>query len=321
MVVDNASTDGSADFVAERYPWVRLIRSMENEGFAAGNNRGVLATCGEYVVALNPDTEVAPGWLDALLGPLCACQAGETGVQFPVGLTTPRILMMNERGTVNTCGNLPHYTGITSCWGLGRPIDSPEFASLCLVPAVSGACFAISRALWDALGGFDEDLFTYLEDTDLSLRAYLLGFACLYVPEAEVYHSYTNQFSARKLYYLERNRIWMLLKLFTWRTLVLITPALILTEFVSWVYALKSGRPYLFAKLSSYVAVFEARDAIMRRRHSVQAGRCVGDRALLVILARKLDFVQLAGTTLGRVASVLLNPLFTAWNRVARNLV
>jgi GT2 family glycosyltransferase len=321
IVVDNASTDGSANYVAERYPWVRLIRSAENEGFAAGNNRGAAAARGGFIVALNPDTEVTPGWLDALLDPLRCASAGDAEAQLPIGLTTPRILMMNERGTVNTCGNLPHYTGITSCWGLGQPAESPELALRCPVPAISGACFALSRVLWHKLGGFDEDFFTYLEDTDLSLRAYLLGYRCLYVPEAVIFHSYTNQFSARKLYFLERNRTNMLLKLYTWRTLALMAPALLLAECVSWGYALKSGRSYMRAKLGAYASVAARCGSIMRRRRQVQLTRQVSDRELLRILGLRLDFVQLAGAAVGRVAGGSLNPLFAVWNRVVRTFV
>lgn len=319
IVVDNASTDGSADYVAEYFPWVSLIRSSENEGFATGNNHGVAAARGEYIVALNPDTEVMPGWLDALIEPLRKKQEAAAG-QLPIGLTTARILMMDARETVNTCGNLPHYTGITTCLGLDRPSAAPELARRRDVPAVSGACFAARRDLWDALGGFDEDFFTYLEDTDLSLRAKLLGYRCVYVPDAVVYHRYTNQFSARKLYYLERNRMAMLLKIYRWRTLALMLPALLLAECVSWGYAVKSGPAYLRAKLDAYGSVLMAWGAIMRRRREVQARRTTGDRPLLRVLAMRLDFAQLAGADLGRLADGLFNPLFSAWGRIVRAL-
>ena len=68
ILVDNGSTDGTADFVRERFPWVRLVELPENRGFAGGNNAGVRHARGRYVALLNNDTSADPGWLRALLG-------------------------------------------------------------------------------------------------------------------------------------------------------------------------------------------------------------------------------------------------------------
>jgi hypothetical protein len=143
----------------------------------------------------------------------------------------------------------------------------------------------------------------------------LLGYQCLYVSDAVVYHAYTNRFSARKLSCLERNRAVMLLKVYRWQTLAFMLPALMLAECVAWGYALKSGPAFIGAKLAAYGWVAVHWPAIMRRRRAVQRIRRISDRELLHMLAARVDFVQLAGARLGLVAGAIVNPLFVTWYR------
>jgi len=310
IVIDNASTDGSAKFVAQHFPWVKLIRNRTNTGFAAANNKAAQAARGRYIVALNPDTEVEQGWLDALLRPFRADTPSQLS---PVGMTTPRILLSERRDRVNTCGNAMHYTGITVCRGLGLPADAAELAEQCDVHAVSGACFAITRDLWERLGGFDESFFTYLEDTDLSLRARLAGYRCVYSPGSVVYHSYTGSFTARKLYYLERNRMIMLMKCYRPETLRAMRPALLVADIISWGYALKSGRAHVRAKMQARKWLAQHRDEIKRKYAQTQQYRVRSDADLLRDSAATLDMKQLAGARLGGIMEVVLNPLFRLW--------
>jgi GT2 family glycosyltransferase len=319
IVVDNASTDGSADFVSDRFPWVKLIRNARNAGFAAANNLAVSEAAGHYIVALNPDTEVTPGWLEALLRPFEQDRQGY-GCGPPVGMTTPRILMMDRPDRVNTCGNTMHYTGITVCRGLGRPANAPELAVSREVSAVSGACFAMPRRLWVELGGFDPDFFTYLEDTDLSMRAWLAGYRCVYVPDSVVYHSYTGRFNARKFYYLERNRLMLLFKLFSLRTLVVLLPALLAAEAVTWAYALKSGPAHIAAKLRACGWLVAHRTQIARKRRHSFATRRVNDRQLLAAMTSRLDVGQLAGRRASQIADRTLNRAFRLWKKLALRL-
>jgi GT2 family glycosyltransferase len=224
--------------------------------------------------------------------------------------------MMDKRGRVNTCGNTMHYTGITVCNGLGKRADAPELMQTKNVSAVSGACFAMPRSLWNELGGLDESFFTYLEDTDLSLRARLAGYRCVYVPEAVVYHNYANRFSATKLYYLERNRIFMLMKCYRTSTLIRMLPALLLAEAVTWGYAVKSGPTHIAAKARAYVWILTHRSAVRAARRKAQESRRATDTALLAAMTSSLHLSQLAGAGLSSMADRFLNPAFRLWRRV-----
>ena len=156
-------------------------------------NVGVRSSSGNYLAFLNPDTVVEPGWLDALIAALEADPRA--------GLATAKILLLDDPARINTCGCDVHYTGLTLCRGMGMgrsaltdPVD---------VSAVSGAAFVIRRDLFEALSGFDAAYFLYMEDTDLSWRARLAGYSCLYVPTSFVYHDYSLRFGPKKAFYEE----------------------------------------------------------------------------------------------------------------------
>ena len=306
IVVDNASVDGSADYVAATFPRVHLIRSSRNTGFAEGMNLAVAQATGHYVVGINPDTLAQPGWLDALLLPL----------ESPaVGMTTARIVMLADPTRINTCGNAMHYTGITTCRGLDQPADAPELADMRDVPAVSGACFALRRDIWVELGGFDTTFFTYLEDTDLSLRARLAGYRCVYVPQSVVQHDYANRFSARKLYYLERNRLLLLLKTYRLRTLCVILPALVVASIITWGYALTNGKGSIRALLKAYLWLLTHIGEIRHKRQATQQLRRVSDAQLFAAMNWQLDIGQLAHPGLTKAAHFVLTPFFRLWAR------
>jgi GT2 family glycosyltransferase len=300
IVVDNGSSDGSADLVAEQFPSVRLARA-ENHGYAGGNNQGAALACGDTLVFLNPDTTVEPGAIAALAAPL---EADPT-----IGLTTACIVHMHRPELINTCGNTMHYTGLTYCRGAGRPrSDYMEPAS---VDAVSGAAFAISRALFNRLGGFDTRFFMYCEDSDLSWRARMLGASCLYVPNAVVRHDYRPDYTPTKAFFLERNRHLMLLKNLRRDTYLRMLPGLLLAELVTWVFNLLHGPRYWDIKLRVYWALYCERASI----GAIYTMACPSgdvDRTIVRSMTTQLEFEQLANQHLAWLARVTLHPAFRA---------
>jgi GT2 family glycosyltransferase len=302
LVVDNASTDGTADFVRRAFPDVRVVAQEHNRGYGAACNVGVLSTDTEYVAILNQDVISRDGWIERLVAALEADPAA--------ALATPRILFKSDPGRVNACGNSPHYTGITTCRGYNRPAE--QFVLQEELAAVSGAAFVARKAAFQALGGFDPLFFLYLEDTDLSLRAALAGYRCLLVPDAAVLHEFEPRFSTEKIAFLERDRHTMLLKIYRWRTLLALAPALLLAEAAVVGYSLLRGPSCLRAKLGAYRWVAAQLPTILSRRRQVQAQRRVSDRALLARFTADLELDEL-GHPLGRLAIALINPLFRAW--------
>ena len=292
LLVDNASSDETADVAATYGNRVRYLPLETNAGFAGGNNAGASAATGDVLVFVNPDTAVYAGWLAELVRPL---QPGQ-----PVGMTTSRVVHLEQPHLVNTCGNDITWTGLTVCRGLNQPIE--QWNTPGEVAAVSGASFAISKALFDTLGGFDERFFLYYEDTDLSLRVRLAGYQILYVPGSLVAHRYLFKFSPQKAYFQERNRWLALFKTLRLSTLLLLLPGLLLGEAMAWSYAAMRGGGHVQKKAQGWRWLWQHRTQIWQTRQETAALRRVPDSALLGHWSPRLRF---AGTVPDGVAVVL----------------
>lgn len=181
VVVDNGSTDGTAECVRSDFPSVRLLPSGRNLGFAPGVRFGAEASRGETLVLLNNDTRVEKGWLSALVSALDAAPRD-------VAAVTGRIVSWD--GTkVDYRDTLLAFDGHAFQKDFGRLLsdvrdDPPGTARL----APCGGNMAMRKATFLAQGGFDDDFFAYLEDVDLGLRLASRGLATAYEPRAVVHH-------------------------------------------------------------------------------------------------------------------------------------
>lgn len=179
VVVDNASSDNSVEHLRVTWPQVRVRSLPANAGFAAGNNRGADDAGTEALVFLNNDTEVEPGWLDALV------RAAEADPQR--GLVTSRVVYLDRPDIIDSAGD-----GYLRCGGGFKHAHGQPSALSAASRSVFGACgaaFLIRRTLWEGLGGFDEAFFMVYEDVDLSYRARLLGADVWYAADAVVRHA------------------------------------------------------------------------------------------------------------------------------------
>jgi GT2 family glycosyltransferase len=276
IVVDNASTDGTADAVVELAPGAQIVRSGENLGFAGGCNRGASEAKGDLLVILNPDAAPRPGFGEAIRRPWVEerCWAAWQALVADGGGTT-----------INSAGNPVHFTGIVWAGGHGRPIaEAPPPVE---VPALSGACLALPRRTWEELGGFPERFFLYHEDVDLSLRLRLAGGVLGIEPAAVVDHDY--EFGARehKWRWLERNRWAFLIRVYPASLLLLLAPALLLTELALIPAAIAAG--WGRQKLAAIGEVVRWLPRLLRERRQVQASRTVSTAEFAAWLTPDLD--------------------------------
>lgn len=290
---------------------MRLRRSETNLGFGGGCNLGARLSRGHILVFVNPDTEARPGWLDALLAGLEATPGA--------GLATAKLLLTSHPDRIDAFGNDLHISGIPTCHGWGEPASQHQ--QIEEVAAVSGACFAISRKLFDDLGRFDERLFLYYEDDDLSLRARLAGYSCIAIPNAVLLHDHSSGVSAAKLQYLERNRWFCLLKTYRWRTIAALMPALLLAEALVWLLALRSGPAHVAAKARAWGDLLRWGAYLGQRRSSVQRQRVLGDKDLLRLHGARLPVRQLARGSTAAVGEHMAAAAFAGVRRVALALV
>ena len=283
LVVDNSPGDDTRAWLVATYPEVRLIANSENSGYAGGNNLGIEHATGEWVLILNPDTQVHPGALTALLS---------AAKQHDRALLTPKLLKLN--GKVNACGLEMHYTGITSCRGLGD--DSGKYTGTFPAQAVSGAAFLAPKWLLIDLDGFETSYFMYQEDADLSLRARAKGYEIYCVADAVVTHAYSTDMSVNKFYLLERNRLLTLFRLYQSRTLFRLAGALLLTELAVLAFALLKGPSYLARKGSGYIWLWRKRRDWLTGRRAFQQWRTMPDDDLLRGGTVVLPFDQLVSS-------------------------
>jgi GT2 family glycosyltransferase len=191
LVVDNASTDGSAEMIEARFPRVKLIRSSENLGFAKGNNVAIRQCQGRYIALVNPDVIVLPGCLDALADFLD---------QHPkVGNVGPRVLNP-DRTLQSSCRQFPTlWNNFCSASGLATAFKSSRFFSgehmffflhdRTMAVEVLVGCFSmIRREAFDAVGLLDEGLFMYGDDVDWCRRCWNEGWQVVFYPGAEAIH-------------------------------------------------------------------------------------------------------------------------------------
>jgi N-acetylglucosaminyl-diphospho-decaprenol L-rhamnosyltransferase len=211
VVVDNASSDNSADGLACRVGTLQVLRNPVNLGFGAACNQGARVASGDALLFLNPDTRLYAGSLEAPLRTFDDPAHEGTGI---VG-----IALEDERGEVaRVCARFPrarHY--LAQALGIDRL--RPATGHLMRewdhlrdreVDQVIGAFFLVRRGLFDRLGGFDERFFVYFEEVDFALRARQVGSHSLYLASARAFHAgggASRQIKGRRLFYALRSRL------------------------------------------------------------------------------------------------------------------
>ena len=290
IVIDNCSQDGSTQLVREKFPNIKLIESHENKGYGAGNNLGVRQAIGEYIAILNPDTVVENGWLRELVRFL----------ENEKKIATSKILLYNG-STINTCGNINHFTGLGFTRGLGA--EPSAYQKLEYVSGFSGCCFAMRKKDFEWLGGFDENFFTYNEDSDLSWRAHLRGFDILFVPTSVVRHDYTLKVPPEKIYQEERGRYMILRKYLSWKDFLLLFPSLLIAEVLTFGYAIKHGWEGIRYKIKAI------KDGL-----TIKVNRENGDKnKLFKSLSVTIPIDQLTSNKAERIFKISANKIFE-WN-------
>ncbi|MDQ3808734.1 MAG: glycosyltransferase family 2 protein [Chloroflexota bacterium] len=208
VVVDNASRDGSAAAVAERFPSVRLIASPRNLGFAAGTNLAARQARGRHLLLLNPDAALTPGALDRLLAVF---------ERHPrVGAAGPALVYGDGRAQPSAFRFPDLSQVVLDLFPVPRLMDSPLNGRLSrpgraqCIDHPLGACMLIGRAAWDDVGPLDEGYFMYLEEVDWCRRAAARGWRTWYEPAARAVHhagSATRQRSDAMFEELWRSRL------------------------------------------------------------------------------------------------------------------
>jgi len=285
ILVDNGSNDGSIDFVNRNYPEVQTIALPKNVGFSAANNIALKTVQTKYVALLNNDTVPHSLWLKSLVE--------ELESHPEAGFAASKMLLYDDPETIDRVGDTYTRAGTGLLRGRGES-GSKYNKQEWIFGACAGAALYRTLMLND-IGFFDEDYFLLYEDVDLSFRAQLKGYRCLFVPEAVVCHKASSSIvydSPISVYFSHRNLEWVYIKNMP-SDLILKTIWLhTIYDIAAFFFFATNGRIKEFIK-AKWDAL-KGLKRILKKRRQILRNRRVDDDYIWGLLDRELFFPRLA---------------------------
>ena len=285
ILADNASTDGSPDFVQQEFPSVRVLRFDRNFGFSEGNNKAIKQARGDYIFLLNPDTKVESDCINKLV----EIMEKDKGI----GICMPKMLMFDEPSVINSTGIIANEIlqgRDRGAWEL----DCGQYDKEEQIIGACGAAMFIRRNLFERIGYFDRLYFAYYEDLDFSIRTWSVGYEVIFVPEAIVYHKY-RPFRKDILneYIDHRNRLRMMLKNMPLPILLWMLPKSLYTDTKSIYRHLRGKRLKLaYYRLKALIWNLITLQDTLIKKVKVQMKRAAKDKPTVLILERLERIIQ-----------------------------
>ena len=265
LVVDNGSTDGSSEWGEKEYPQFKFLMIGKNLGLPGARNLILEQADSEFVFVMDNDIVLEPDVFTRLVTVMEKCPEA--------ALCHPEITDANDPHVYHYNGGWIHYL----CAFISRPKPEPEEKrpEWGQFDVTSGGALLIRREIAEELGRFDADYFFNWEDGDFAARANLAGYSCLNVPQAIVHHR-SNPRGTSKVFYQTRNRWYFILKLYSWKTIIFISPALFLFEISLAVLLLLKGS--FFDYIKGNIAVLSDFSQIMKKRKAFRRLKVVKDK-------------------------------------------
>lgn len=271
IVVDNASSDGSAQWLALHHPEVRIVALEKNLGFTGGNNAGYRVASGKFIAMLNNDTEVSACWLENLV----AAMEDDPGI----GICSSRILISGT-DIIDSVGG--GFTTAGSGFKRGEGEPSHRFSSPCQVEGACAAAALYRRSMIEEIGFLDDDFFLNHEDTDLDFRALLAGWKSVYVPAAVVMHDVSatlGKMSELTVYYFSRNSILVWVKNMPFSLMLRFFHHRVFYELAAFVYYCVVGRRWSAYFRGKFYAL-RLLPTMLRKRRVIQNNRRISTACL-----------------------------------------
>jgi len=181
ILVDNASSDNSVAYVKKHFPKVTIVQNKSNRGFAGGNNDGLKAAKGDYILLLNNDTWSPPDFLEDFI---------KAFDEYPkAGCVQSKMVLLKDTSKLDLVGSYWTNSSFLYYYGFGKDADLPQYNKAMPFFTNKGASVMIPRKVIDKIGLFDDDFWLYYEETDFCHRVWLAGYECWYWPKAIVHHA------------------------------------------------------------------------------------------------------------------------------------
>lgn len=282
IIIDNGSSDGSVEYIKNYYPEVIIEQFSENKGFSIAINKGIELSNGNYIFLLNNDTEVEKRCLQVLNRIL--------DKRKDIGFCATKMLYFYDRNKINDCGDVFSIYGIAHQGGKGENNGWKYNKEELVFGACAGAAI-YQKEVFNKIGTLDDIFFAYLEDIDLSFRAQLFGFKCLYIPEAIVYHidgGTSKKIDNFSRFLTLRNSLYVITKNLPFLLIVILLPFLIIGQLRN----IFMGIKHKCLKLIFFVYkdFFKNFQSLLKKRKYIQNNKKVGTFYILKILSKKYPF-------------------------------
>ena len=235
LVIDNASSDGSIEYMEENYPDIELIKLQKNYGFSKAVNIGIQHSRTPYVILLNNDTTVDTRYVEEMV------KAIEKSPK--IFSVSSKMIQMYHPELIDSAGDLYTLLGWGVCRGCGRPVSNYQKYDEIFTACAGAAIYR--RSVFDEIGYFDENHFAYLEDIDIGYRARIYGYYNMYCPTALVYHvgsgTSGSKYNSFKVKLAARNNLYLNYKNMPALQLVLNFIPLAIGYFVKYLFFCKIG--------------------------------------------------------------------------------
>ncbi|TAK55111.1 MAG: glycosyltransferase family 2 protein [Gammaproteobacteria bacterium] len=318
VVIDNGSQDGSLELVGRDFPGVEVLDTGQNLGAAGGRNVGLQRIPADLLLFIDNDVALTANCVDRLVDSLAA--------RPDAALAVPAVLYADQPDVVQYGGAECHFLGQQILVNENIPADRVDPTTRDMGSLVS-CCFLVERSRLPPGELFDDSFFIYVEDHEFGVRLRALGSTLIAVPAAQCLHGKGTEglsmrqlggYSSRRVFYSIRNRWLFLLKIYTFRTLLVLAPMLVFYEAAQFAVVLKKG--WLREWWNSFTWVIRHLPAVVRERRRIQRQRVCPDRDLLT--GGALPFrPELTTGAAERLARVVLDRIAVVYWRVARRLV
>jgi GT2 family glycosyltransferase len=299
IFVDDESTDGSPQFVSENFPRVQVIRNTKPEkGFAACCDAGARIAREKYLMFLNVDIELDTDCIRNLVRRMESDPS--------IGVCGPKLLSLADRERIVSTGGFYDVFGFGLDRGLDE-LDTGRYSRSEQVNFITGAVVLIRRDALTAAGGWDIDTFTYAEDGDLCWRIMLSGYSVVYEPSSVAFHFHSpsmGRASAKKIYFMERNRLSSMMKNYSLSTLLEVMPGWFVIAAGRLLYFASNRRiDIVNASIRAYIDAIRNLRRTVRKRAFVQLARSVSDKEIMKRFTRESLEARLFLSNKFRVAS------------------
>lgn len=305
-IVDNAATPESGEYLRINYQEAKIL-SRNDGNYAAANNLGfnqaITDGC-EYLVTVNMDTEMRREWLAELVRALDDNPAAAIA-QSKI-LLYPKNEAERKQPKINSLGNVLHFLGFgfTSAYGESdREISGyPEITGY-----ASGCSFIIRAAVWQKVGGYNEALYMYHDDLELSLKAKLAGYKIILAPRSVIFHKYEFSRSVSMIYYMERNRYFVLMAFYPTYLLILLALPGVLMDIGMLFYSIINGWFKEEIKIYWYFGRPSTYGRMARERRKIKEFSTVSFASLARNFAGRIEFQEIANPVLKYLANPFLD--------------